>query len=117
MLPLLMRSWRVVLSTLPPCGFKSGKSFDVDNISRESLMLLGGTTPLRSNKFPKTGFTAAGWKSPSSNMMATSSAIVMGSVAVLMSLIGGGGGDGAQVDLCFSWSSNKMIPDLTLILS
>jgi hypothetical protein len=68
----------------------------VTSSPRESSMSRGGTTPPQSNKFPKTGFTAAGWKSPSSNMMATSSAIVMGSVAVLMSLIGGGGGAGRR---------------------
>ena len=89
-----MRSWRVVLSTLPHFGFDSGKSFDVDDIPRESLMSQGGTTPPQSNKLPKTGFTAAGWNVSSSNMMVTSSAIVMGSVTVLLLLIGGGGGAG-----------------------
>ena len=73
--------------TIPHFGFKSGKSLDVDDIPRESLMLQGGTTPPQSNKLPKTGFTAAGWNSPSSNMMATSSAIVMGSVAVAVLMV------------------------------
>ena len=57
------------------------------NSPMESLLSRGGTTPPRGNKLLKTGFTAARWNSPSSNMMATSSAIMMGSVAVSMSLM------------------------------
>ena len=60
---------------------------DTSTSPKESSMLRGGTTPPRSNKLLKTGFTAARWTSPSSNMMATSSAIVMGSVAVAVLMV------------------------------
>jgi len=51
------------------------------------LLSRGGATPPQSNKLLKTGFTAAGWNSASSNMMATSSAIVMRSVAVAVLMV------------------------------